>query len=84
MIEQLHKMVNGEKVLLSLKETQELQREWDENAKSKAAIEYATLRQKEYPSIPEQLDMLYNDMKGGTSAWVDLITKIKEKYPKPQ
>lgn len=44
---------------------------------------YAELRQQEYPPIEEQLDMLYWDKVNGTNDWADLITEIKEKYPKP-
>lgn len=43
---------------------------------------YAELRQQEYPPIEEQLDMIYWDKVNGTNDWVDLITEIKEKYPK--
>lgn len=34
-----------------------------------------------YPSIEEQLDLLYH---GGLDAWKEEINKIKEKYPKPE
>ena len=44
---------------------------------------YAELRQQEYPPIEEQLDMIYWDKVNGTNNWADLITEIKEKYPKP-
>jgi len=43
---------------------------------------YATLRQKEYPSIQEQLDMLWHDKQNNTSNWEKLISEIKQKYPK--
>lgn len=36
----------------------------------------------EYPSINEQLDMLYWDKINGTNNWEELITNIKTKYPK--
>jgi len=39
-------------------------------------------RQKAYPAIGEQLDMLYKDMQNGTTNWQDLITKIKLDNPK--
>ena len=44
---------------------------------------YVELRQQEYPPVEEQLDMLYWDKVNGTNDWADLITEIKEKYPKP-
>ena len=45
-------------------------------------LTYSDLRQKEYPPITEQLDMLYWDSVNGTSNWLDKITEIKNKYPK--
>lgn len=44
--------------------------------------DYATLRQQEYPSREEQLDMMYWDKINGTTVWEDTIQAIKEKYPK--
>lgn len=43
---------------------------------------YYEKREKEYPPIKEQLDMIYKDMINGTNNWVKLITSIKNKYPK--
>ena len=43
---------------------------------------YAEKRVTEYPSIPEQLDMIYWDKINGTNLWQEKITEIKEKYPK--
>jgi hypothetical protein len=43
---------------------------------------YQELRRKEYPSIANQLDMRYWDSVNGTHKWEELITSIKEKYPK--
>ena len=44
--------------------------------------DYATLRQQEYPSREEQLDMMYSDKVNGTTVWEDTIQAIKDKYPK--
>ncbi|MDD4519400.1 MAG: hypothetical protein PHI50_00750 [Alphaproteobacteria bacterium] len=35
-----------------------------------------------YPSIQDQLDLLYWDKVNGTNNWADTITGVKEKYPK--
>ena len=43
---------------------------------------YAELRQQEYPSREEQLDMMYWDKVNGTTVWEDTIQAIKDKYPK--
>lgn len=42
-------------------------------------IEYKNLREKEYPNIKDQLDILYHD---GYDGWKDKIKEIKDKYPK--
>ena len=41
--------------------------------------DYATLRQQEYPSRDEQLDMMYWDKVNGTTVWEDTIQAIKDK-----
>jgi hypothetical protein len=43
---------------------------------------YIELRQKEYPSIQDQMDMQFWDKENGTSHWKDTIQTIKNKYPK--
>ena len=53
----------------------ELQTEYD-------AQEYARKRQAEYPSIGDQMDMIYKDMKNGTSTHADAVEVVKTKYPK--
>ena len=46
------------------------------------AQEYARKRQVEYPSIGDQMDMIYKDMKNGTSTHADAVEVVKVKYPK--
>ena len=43
---------------------------------------YKNERKNIYPSIEEQLDMIYWDMINGTTKWKDLISEIKNQYPK--
>lgn len=43
---------------------------------------YVELRLAEYPSISNQLDMIYWDKVNGTNDWVETIKLIKQKYPK--
>lgn len=45
-------------------------------------LTYVEQRLASYPPISEQLDMIYWDMINGTNNWRDLITSIKEQYPK--
>jgi hypothetical protein len=46
-------------------------------------VKYVVEREKEYPSLPEQLDMQYWDAINGTTTWQDAINAVKAKYPKP-
>lgn len=39
--------------------------------------------QRIYPSIADQLDMLYHDQQNKTTVWFDTITAIKAAHPKP-
>ena len=41
---------------------------------------YKEKRQQAYPSIPDQLDLLYH---GGLDAWKAAIEAVKQEYPKP-
>lgn len=43
---------------------------------------YSEKRLEEYPSLSDQLDMLYWDKVNGTNVWQETITEIKAKYPK--
>ncbi|MDF0540740.1 hypothetical protein PX699_00155 [Sphingobium sp. H39-3-25] len=42
---------------------------------------YAQARKAAYPSIEDQLDLLYH---GGYDAWKTMIDQIKEAIPKPK
>ena len=46
------------------------------------ALAYQGKRREEYPSIEEQLDIIFWDKKNGTTEWEDSIQVIKNKYPK--
>jgi hypothetical protein len=43
---------------------------------------YQRDRAKQYPSIADQLDMLYWDKANGTDNWQQAIKRIKQKNPK--
>ena len=45
-----------------------------------AALEYSRNRAKEYPSVVDQLDLIYHS---GIDAWKAKIKETKDKYPKP-
>lgn len=43
---------------------------------------YKDQRRLEYPTIEEQLDLMYWDQVNGTAEWQKAIKTIKDKYPK--
>lgn len=47
-------------------------------------LTYAEKREAEYPSLAEQLDMMYWDRVNGTNEWEKTVAAVKAKYPKPQ
>ena len=51
----------------------ELQAEYDAN-------QYQ--RDRQYPSIGDQLDMQYHDLLDGTTTWKDAVAKVKSDNPK--
>ena len=54
--------------------------EWEQN-------KYKAVRRKQYPSVAEQLDLLYKDLVAGkvdaTGEWAKVIKKVKDDNPKP-
>ena len=57
------------------KEKIRLQAEYD-------AQEYARNRASEYPPKGDQLDMIYKDMKNGTTTHAEAVEEVKTKHPK--
>ena len=55
----------------------------EEELKQQEAIKYQSDRANNYPSIQNQLDMLYWDKINNTNNWEESITAIKEQFPKP-
>jgi hypothetical protein len=66
----------------------EVERAWDGSwylkgfAPERPEPTYTEKRQREYPPISEQLDMIYWDKVNGTNLWQEKIAEIKAKYPK--
>ena len=58
-------------------EIKKLQAEYEAN-------QYQYDRAISYPSIQDQLDMLYWDRKNGTKTWEESIDKVKADNPKPE
>ena len=59
---------------------EQLETAWEIKLSADAAVEYKTKRAAEYPSIVDQLDLLYHN---GFDGWKAVIEAIKNKYPKP-
>ena len=73
--------INGNRVQFT--EAEETARDVKEEAvlADQQANAYKTNRAREYPSIGDQLDNIYHN---GLTKWkADMITPVKEKYPKP-
>lgn len=49
---------------------------------AKSPISYKKMRLKSYPSVGDQLDMIFWDYVNGTNNWQNAIKSVKEKYPK--
>ena len=58
---------------------QEIENELNRLHQDFYTVEYKNLREKEYPTIKDQLDLLYHQ---GYDGWKDKIKEIKDKYPK--
>lgn len=54
----------------------------DDESSAILAMTYVDHRRKNYPSIGDQLDMMYHDKIDNTTTWVDSIAAVKLLYPK--
>jgi hypothetical protein len=50
----------------------------------KDKVRYKFERHNSYPSVEDQLDMLYWDKKNDTKKWEEAIDKVKTDHPKPE
>ncbi len=82
-------MVNGETVYLSPEEEQEVLAEWKANEEKLASTAYIEQRQRAYPPIGEQLDMLWHSMdrdeiQGKGTPFYNSIKLVKDTIKKPE
>lgn len=76
-----HHLINGIKVDYTAEEEAARDAEEAKVLADKQANKYQRDRANEYPSIVDQLDYIYHN---GVTKWkTDMITPVKEKYPKP-
>ena len=71
--------IQSDKVVLTHKKRDKTDAEKNSDAAS-AAEQYKWKREREYPSIEDQLDKIYHD---GIDEWKKVIKAVKDKYPKP-
>ena len=60
----------------------EMKSEYDRQVTIYNSFEYERDRSSAYPSIQDQLDMMYHDQVNGTITWKDTIAGIKSSNPK--
>ena len=72
--------INGELIAFTAEEETARDTEEATSVVEKAATEYARSREAEYPSVVDQLDLIYHS---GIDAWKAKIKETKDKYPKP-
>ena len=76
-----HHFINGINVDYTAEEEAARDAEEAKVLADKQANKYQRDRANEYPSIVDQLDYIYHN---GVTKWkTDMITPVKEKYPKP-
>ena len=75
-----HKVVNGQVVFMTDEEIAQRESQVKEWQEAQAKIQYIEDRQMAYPSIPDQLDLIYHQ---GIDEWKKVITAVKEAHPKP-
>lgn len=67
--------------------TEKLQEQYEKRMSDPRNM-YAQNRVMNYPSLPEQLDLLYHDMTAGkgdkTGEWYKAVNKVKTDNPKPE
>jgi len=56
----------------------------DPRTKEDMVNAYKDQRRIKYPSIQDQLDMIYWDKVNNTTTWQDTISAVKKQYPKPK
>jgi len=79
----LYKQVNNERMEFSEADYDQAITDLANSKYDEQENGYKIARQEAYPSIPDQLDMLYWDKVNDTTTWKDAIAEIKSDNPKP-
>jgi hypothetical protein len=76
----VYQMIDGVITELSAEEHTVRIAERDRAEAVKIVSAYKILRESNYPSVRDQLDMIFHD---GLDEWRKTIQAVKDKYPKP-
>jgi hypothetical protein len=76
------KLMNGVRVEITQEELAVIQTPY-QPTEEEIANEYKLQRADEYPSIGDQLDMIFKSGVLDNSDWATAIQAVKDKYPKP-
>lgn len=79
----LYKQVNNERMEFSEADYDQAVTDLANSKYDEQENGYKRARQEAYPSIGDQLDMLYWDKVNDTTTWKDAIADIKTNNPKP-
>ena len=79
----LYKQVNNERMEFSEADYDQAITDLANSKYDEQENGYKRARQEAYPSIPDQLDMLYWDKVNDTTTWKDAIAEVKADNPKP-
>ena len=79
----LYKQVNNERMEFSEADYDQAITDLANSKYDEQENGYKRARQEAYPSIPDQLDMLYWDKVNDTTTWKDAIADVKTDNPKP-
>ena len=77
------KIVDGVEVALTSSEQTTLDDGYSAYSTAYDNEGYKRDREIAYPSIKDQLDMMYHDQVDGTTTWKDAIQAVKDANPKP-
>lgn len=80
----MNKIVNGKNIALGQAEIDIILEERELNRLEVENNMYITRRKYNYPSIAQQLDLLYHDKVNNTDVWYDTVKAVKDAYPKPK
>ena len=74
--------IDGEEHLVVTRQGQTVEKALDDVLVDVREPEYLGKRRNAYPSVEDQLDMIYWDKVNGTATWVEAVGAVKAAFPK--